>query len=410
LAVKNHCKIFSLCNGSKRVITSYDLNERSAYTLKWYLMEMNKMQPYGSFARLFSPDELANLHQYFDGARGRVPSWHAAFALDPNVDYKPTTTDHLTNEAVCRVESAKEGAQWLESLKPRLMPVAGHSAIASAMAELRCYGALLEAGYDVVPVPTAQHPTPDFEVRGPKGCMFVEVASKQEDGDQTKISQQIADGETPEGVERGTMEERHGVNIKTTERVVHPFGAPNPNKPEDSTQANAISRLCAVKGKETQAQDSTTLLWIDLRELGQWPEICTPDQFDPINTGRRGGALTSGFIWYALYGWKGAPIFEEVYSGQEKIVIMGHNGRFSDREKYSRYAGVVVCIPKATAFFENPYGTAPLTNLLRIRLHALPWFDIARSVASWAPNLAGSSTNLSRKMIEAFHAERQIHC
>lgn len=366
------------------------------------------MKAHGAFAQLFDESELDTLYADFSRAHGRVSSWHAAFGPDPTVDYKATRTDYLSSEAAQRVGQTAEGPDWLRKLKPRLVPPAERSEIASAMAELRCYGALLEAGYDVVPVPTNPHqPTPDFQVRRPNGAAIdIEVASKQEDGAQTIISERVAVGETPEGVERGVMEGR-GARIETTIREVHPFGAPNPDKPDDSTQANAISRLCSVKGKEHQAKNVTSLLWIDLRELGPWPSATDARQCEPIIVGRRGGVLTSGAVWYAHYGWKGAPIFEEDAPGREKHVRMGHNGRFADPDKPARYAGVVVNLAETTAFFENPDVSVPLPDELRVCLHALPNFDVARSVASWTAGQAQASVDWGHRMIDAFHSQER---
>ena len=366
------------------------------------------MEAHGAFAQLFDESELDTLYADSSSALGRVPSWHAAFGPDPSVDYDMTRTDHLSNEAAQRVGQTTDGADWLRKLKPRLMPSALRSEIASAMAELRCYGALLEAGFEVAPVPTnPRKPTPDFEVQGPDGAIYVEVASKQEDGAQTIMSERMAAGETPDGAERGVMEGR-GARIETTIREVHPFGAPNPEKPNDSTQANAISRLCSVKGKEHQAKGATSLLWIDLRELGPWPDVVDARQCEPIIVGLRRGVLTSGAVWYAQYGWKGAPIFEEVRIGREARVAMGHNGRFADPDRPARYVGVIVNLTETTVFFENPTASARLPDELRVRLHALPNFDITRSVASWTPGQTQASVEWSRRMIEACDSQKRV--
>ncbi|MGC1830518.1 MAG: hypothetical protein WA663_08905, partial [Candidatus Acidiferrales bacterium] len=69
--------------------------------------------------------------------------------------------------------------KWIEELKPRIV---GSNVVdaASALSELRAYGALLEAGYSVNPVPTdPQKATPDFTITDGTTVALVEVQAKQ---------------------------------------------------------------------------------------------------------------------------------------------------------------------------------------------------------------------------------------
>lgn len=357
------------------------------------------MKPAGAFAKLFTNSELDEIFEYRDEARRCLPSWRAAFGPDSTIDYDETITDILSNEAVERIQSENTGNTWLLKQKCRFLPSSGYSEAASAMAELRCYGALLEAGYEVEPVPTRKHPTPDFKVIGIDGEIFVEVASKQEDAAQTAISGKIAKGETPPGIQR-SIKEQGRFKIESVAREHHPFGAPDLGKPDDSTQANAISRLCAIKGKEHQAKHMPTLLWVDLRDIGDWPDVVTSDQFYPLSVSHHGMALTSGCVWYAHYGWKGAPIFEELYGGQQQIVLMGHNGRFVNPANPSKYAGSIICIPSATAYFENPDALHPIPETERLRMLNLRRFDLNSSVASWTKYKAKNQIQSAKELIE----------
>lgn len=357
----------------------------------------------GGFSRFLSSMELEQLYNHRNKARGRLPSWKTAFCRDEDVNFKRTTKEYMGEQAARMIQATPKGAVWLKAHKHRFLPASKHSEVASAMAELRCYGALLEAGYEVNPLPTSNVPTPDFEVSLFGDTFFVEVATKQEDGAETILSNKIANGETPEGVSRHVKEDNE-LRIETIIRCQYPLGKPDPSKENDSVQANSISRICAIKGKETQAQDAPTLIWIDLRDLSEMHCVVSKDQFDPIISGLRDGQLTSGCVWYSFYGWKGAPIFEETGGHREKKVIMGHEGRFSHVEPPSKYSGAVVCTDGASALFENPNALYALSDDVRLMLHGLPEFDIGSSVASWTKGGAKKDIALNKSMIEAFNA------
>ena len=68
----------------------------------------------------------------------------------------------------------------------------------------------------------------------------------------------------------------------------------------------------------------------------------------PINTWNCG--FYSGPLWYALYGWKGIPIFEgeSIYSS----VIIRHDGRFRMETKID---AVICSLPRCTMIFDNPF-------------------------------------------------------
>ena len=358
------------------------------------------MQSNGGFGRFLTPQELKQLYGHHDKVRGRLPSWRAAFCMDDVIEFDRTSADFLGDNAARLIEANNEGRAWLQAQKHRFLPGAKHSEVASAMAELRCYGALLEAGYEVTPLLTTTVPTPDFKVVNAGETFFIEVASKQEAGAETALSKKIAEGKTPPGVTRD-ISEKNGLRLESIISTHHPFGAPDPSKKHDSVQANAISKLCAVKGTEAQANEATTLLWIDLRDLSQMGSVVSRKHFDPIIAGGRDGQLTSGCVWYSFYGWKGAPIFEESFGHRDNIVSMGHEGRFRNSASPSKFSGAMVCVDGATAFFENPDAHHKLPDAARLRLHGLPEFDIGASVASWDKDGALEKVSLQTRMIRA---------
>lgn len=349
---------------------------------------------------LLTPAETDGVNQYFDSARRRHPAWRAINADDHKVDYTREPKDHLTNLAVRQVASADGGDLWLKSIKARIAQLSDYEESVAALAELRCYGALLEAGFQVTPIPVGDSPTPDFaiEINGESGV--VEVAAKLEHSEQTRRAEGIARGDTPEGVERS----KHQVGQFSVEFVVsesHPFGAPDPNKKGDTTQANAISRICSIKNKETQlAEGKPSLLWIDFRDMGAWPEAMGVEQLAPLISGH-GGTLTSGAFWYAFYGWKGSPIFEETHGKRQTITPMGHFGRFHPNgPKPSRYSGAVLCLSEAAVLFQNPVAETSISGQMRSGLMRLPWFNINHTVADWQPGDLSQALKLSESMIE----------
>ena len=122
----------------------------------------------------------------------------------------------------------------------------------------------------------------------------------------------------------------------------------------------------------------------------------------PLVSGNIG--LTSGAVWHAFYGWKGAPIFEE---GNRKRITMAHEGRFRmTGSAESHLAAVIVCFERGLVLFENPWAAVRLPPAFRRRCERLPWFKLAPSVADWAPGSAAGQIALAEAQIQAFAAMR----
>ncbi|MCK1494664.1 hypothetical protein IVB14_30695 [Bradyrhizobium sp. 180] len=342
---------------------------------------------------LLTQDEFDVLSKAPSIAGARHPTWFSVFYE------KPRRIEFLTNEAVARVsESGHSG--WLEQLKPRLLRLDDHEEAAAALAELRAFGAMLEAGFTVEPIPRSNSATPDFTIDAGDGPVVVEVFTKHEDDDQKQLRELAQSGGSDPNIARSSFE-AGGLSVKMTATVMQPGGAPDPNKPHDSVQANLISRICAAKGNETQlSEDRPSLLWMDLRSFGLWPEIVEPAQSAPLMMSREG--LVAGALWYGLYGWKGAPIFDPSLRKGENVVPMGHDGRFRlSGKKKSKLSGVIVTLPETSIFFENPWATSPIGQRTRHQLVWLPDYDLPRSVCSWSDGDALASAELGRRQIEA---------
>ena len=361
--------------------------------------------PRNEFEKVFSPEELEQLRAHSDPATGRLPSWRTVFCNDLDERYSVQKVDYDGQRAVRYILETPQGESWFREHGHRFLPGSEHSEVGSAMAELRCYGGLLEAGFRVNPVPTENEATPDFKVTSGSGTFSVEVASKMETGEETDISRQIAKGDLPKGVSRTVTDFGNQRTLTMTTRVHHPFGKPDPNKPGDTVQANAISKICAIKQKETQVQaDHPTLLWIDLRDVGDHGFGISVDQLSSVTSGFQpeNGSLTCGAIWYGFYGWKGAPMFEDHGGQREAYPPMKHHGRFNNPDRPSGFSGAIICLHGTTVYFENPSAKHPLSHRQLTQLHALPHFDISRSVASWYPGGAAAKLDHVTRSLEAF--------
>jgi hypothetical protein len=342
---------------------------------------------------LLNNDELAALWDAPLIAGTRHPTWYPVFYSSPR------PVDHLSNQAV-RLIADNGGDSWLRRLAPRLSRIDDPEEAAAALAELRAYGSLLEAGFKVTPVPEKDESTPDFEVDAGDRPVIVEVFAKHQDESETKRQKAIAARQIPSGVERHVMKGARA-KIETTISEHYPGGSPDPKKPDDSAQANVISRICAAKGNEKQfPSDRPSLLWIDLRSFSDWPEVLKLEQCAPLISGHQG--LTSGALWYAFYGWKGAPIFEEDFPLHERIVPMGHDGRFRlQGEKKSKLSGAIIALSEGLVLFENPWADHPLPDRARRFAERLPWFDFGRSMCNWSSGDAGTLAESGRRQIEA---------
>ena len=287
-------------------------------------------------------------------------------------------SQHAVNvERALRHVSSADMA-WIMKMKSRIVgPNVADSA--SALAELRAYGMLLEAGYKVAPVAAGNNgPTPEFEVSDGTSAALVEVHAKQ------------FDAATEKGLQahrKMISEQPPSPGVTAYEHAVHPFGKPVVGKAGDSTVTNAISRICAIKQKEHQFREGTpSILWLDFQDLYNSDMALTAEQFEPLISWNE--HITSGALWYALYGWKGAPILEQCHYSHldlpSQIKGMAHNGRFLTSKKLS---AVIVSLPKATILAESPRKAKQLPVDLRLRYLGLPWAGIQHTIAEWTDGL-----------------------
>jgi len=341
-----------------------------------------------NFGQILSKDELENLYSFSNG-QGRPPSWSVIFCRDAH-EKNANKADFTTYYAFNSIVDEPLGKEWLKSQKCRLLPPETYSGIASMMSEIRCYGALLQAGFIVEPIPTQEKSTPDFKVKFQNRLnptdggrhFYVEVAAKREDRKETQVSEDVSKGLTHEGVHKREYSQGQQKLTMIT-RELHPFGKPDRGKPNDSTLANAISRICAIKQSEEQAHEGVpNVLWVDLIDFDSFRGSSFRDDFGPLSTTMHHGGLISGRFWYAFYGWKGASIFEP-HGHTDRRVEMGHDGRFNSKDKPSKFNSVIICIEGKTVILENPNAKNPLNQNELMMMHGLPNFDLNNSIASW---------------------------
>ena len=353
-----------------------------------------------NFKARFSSSELQRIRDVPVLASGRHPTWYPLFCGIGELE----AVDYCLGCAVDRI--LRNGDEsWLGSKKDMLLDVNTWNNASAALAEIRAYGGLLEAGFDVVPVdPINQVATPDFHINVDGARIEVEVAAKHQDEDQEKFQNAIHEAlhsensQFPNGVDHRVYHVSN-MRVKTVVSVEQPGGAPDPTKPHDSVQTNVISRICGIKKEETQISGNyPSILIVDLTSFGgrHGGALFGSEQTAPMISGHHG--LTSGALWYAVYGWKDAPVLEEAYY---KRVRMQHDGRFRIKNRSTKYSAVLYVLSESSVLLENPWAKHRLRDDSRFALCRYPWFDLTRSICDWKNGLVERQIELQRESILA---------
>jgi hypothetical protein len=302
-----------------------------------------------------------------------------------------------TDSAVRQVAASNQ--PWLERQRQRLLDTKDFSTPASALAEIRAFGALREAHFSVRSIQEGDLKTTDFAVSIGDAQVAVEVVAKQIDPKMGKTLEEILARQQEELQRRASaadMRAHSKRNVLVSTGSYEPFGGVDRSKPGDSLTANAISRIRRIEDdKEEQLpQDEPTVLWVDFQD-DAWALVVGVEQAFPVTAWR--GGVTSGSLWYAHYGWKGAPIMEHQGSAYDRrTVLMGHEGKFREKTKL---AAVVISCPATTILFENPSANIPLPDSFRRQCLWLPSFSSQASIANWTPALAQRIVNLQVEQI-----------
>ncbi len=352
------------------------------------------------FASLFSSDQARRIDRAPMFSGHRHPTWVPLFGEEQSLH----AGHYRLEQSVRLIADQKDGTKWLAAKTAKLLDLDDVNNASAAMAEIRAFGGLIEAGFDVKPEVETDKPTPDFTATAEDQRVAFEVAAKHQDHEQDELQGRILDamrgnGPVPTGVEHSVHQGRR-VSVSMFVSEHQPGGRPDPKKPNDSVQTNLISRVCAIKGSERQIpDDKSAVLVVDFNDFGgPLAPHTLIDQTAAVIAGHHG--FTSGALWYAFYGWKGAPVFEG-----SKRIRMEHDGRFRMRgEHSSKLSAALIVLPEHVVCFENPEAAFPLAEGTRLRLARFPWFDLKHSVLQWQRGDVEQQLELDRRMIATLDA------
>lgn len=260
---------------------------------------------------------------------------------------------------------------WIESLAEKLSDTDDYSTTSAALGEIRAYGYLIGANFNVVPIPTSQTDnTPDFIIKNSDGEEIeIEVNSKQYAEDESLQLEQFH-SRISNAQNSNTMDEH----------VITPFG--KPRRGENVTE-NVISKLTAIKQNERQfSPDRPSILWLDLQDE-LWNLGLNVDSTQPIRTWRE--EFYSGEFWYAFYGRKELAIFQQssVEPRIKQNTIMRHEGRYRYESKID---ATIISLPKHTIILENPFSKNILPNWFWESAVFINRFNFENSWTNWPEN------------------------
>lgn len=293
--------------------------------------------------------------------------------------------------------------KWLMSLKPRLLNVKDYSTPSGALGEIRAFGYLLRTGVSVNPVGKAGS---DFLLSEGEEKAFVEVHSRQSNPDEAKALEDfyhkiLINIDSHAKANQGSYFLQHGTVPLGRPKICETKGG---ETRRETITENAISKLASIKATEHQmSPDETSILWLDFQDE-IWDSLDTRDRVLPLRT--HNNAFQSGELWYAFYGWKDAPIYEEFRLDMllGPVVNMGHDGRFRQDTKLD---AVIISFSGDTIILENPYSQKPIKPWLWKWLVLLPRFNFEMSYTNWpAANLRQRielEEEKLKKLIESYH-------
>ncbi len=282
--------------------------------------------------------------------------------------------------------------QWLTQNKKRLLNCNDVTEAISATGELRCYGYLLSAfgSKNVRPIPTSKKPTPDFEICGSlNDKIYIEVNTLQMNEDEKKSLKEFLSYKEIDSDKRCIIREH----------CVAPFGRKNAICITD----NVIHKLCQVKANEKQCyNDDVSLLWIDVQDKDMNNISRRAFSTCPVETWN--GMLQSNELWYAFYGEKGMPIYENWESVFDYRLIsskMRHNGRFH-KDSNSKVSAVIFSFPNSTIIYENPYCENKIPEWFIKGAFSLRWFEYEHSKINFPTQTLLAQLEIDKKIIYAF--------
>jgi len=300
------------------------------------------------------------------------------------ISNQPNLKKSLTNTTFAFKQVFNEDQNWLKKIKPRLLNTDDYSTASSALGEIRCYGDLLQASVKVQPISETNNAnTPDFKAHKQGEEVLIEVRTKGYSKEESK-----------------RLEEHNQLEFnceKNKETRVTPFG--RAEKGENVTE-NAISKIAQIKQSEEQfSEDKPSILWINFQgELWQFGP--NKNSIFPVRTSE--GKLYSGEVWYAFYGYEGAPIFRGENNKEgavQNLIHMKHKGRFRND---SCIDAVVISSPLTTMVAENISTQAPIPPWFWSKLIHVPQFKIEYSRLNWPSENLRKIIEIDKKLIKSF--------
>lgn len=274
---------------------------------------------------------------------------------------------------------------WLKSNSDRLSELEDYSTPSSVLGEIRAYGYLLGANFNVKSVQeNKEDNTPDFIISNEEGEEIeVEVNSKQYSSEESKQLEEF----------NSIISERN----RLREQVITPFGKA---KEGENIAENVISKLASIKQKEKQfSNDKPSILWLDFQDE-IWNLGLQVDSTQPIRSWRE--EFYTGEIWYAFYGTIGLPIFEQS-SIEERIrkssIAMRHEGRF---RLNSNIDACVISLPEYTVILENINSTNKIPSWFWKKATFINRFNIENSWINWPENKLNERISIELERIQAF--------
>ena len=339
---------------------------------------------------VFTKDDLESLRSASSGSR---PHPLVSLLRDP---HKPSQVAYNTARATNHILRCHK--TWLKQIRKRLLDKSDPTNPAGALAEIRAFGALLEADFDVVPLHTEKgKPTADFLASSTDIDVLIEVHCRQL-SDETQKSIDEHEVQQEHEFQKWRTENPEGGAFMGQPHVVRPFGDPKGGR---TVTARAISALCEMKDDEKQfSAGGANVLWIDLQDDYTFRGMFDEGTTSPIKSWN--GKFTSGELWYALYGWKGAPIFEDFPDVPLKSPpSMEYDGRYRRTDRPTLLSAVIATFPRATALLEHPSPPTMLPGVFRERAMLLPWAKLERSLCNFEPTLVKNAVEQQEQLILA---------
>ena len=322
--------------------------------------------------------------------------------------------------------------------------------INGAIAEIVACAELLNVGFSIKHIKETQDSTPDFEVSFMGDSFDIEVNSPQfiENTTPTSSNKKVntidhgsnttnfKQGSITTGIKEcasgGFPRPKNKANGEYIEEDLMPFSKKGGDFYYDENfRSRYISFICSIKCKKNNGsktysyqarKGSPFVLWLDMSELD------TLDQTTfPIETFNRFGnhkCINSNIIWYALYGKKGYPIFEnapinfihkamsfehkkqsfltdiEPVKPSDLFCRMQHNGRFLLDNKLS---AIIFSFGEKQIMLENPWAKYKLSRKTILKFMCMKHMDVSESIIDLFGGQIKEQNKIYKRIIKSFH-------